>query len=448
MTGTVRWLIPAYLALCIFFGGASAGGYLANAVLQLIATGLLVLASLAHPDPPPERAERLLLAVLAAALLLIVVQLAPLPAGFWNSLPGRAAIARPFEQAGIGFETHFVSLIPHQSIESAVWLLPAAGVLLAMVRARALFSGRYIAMAIVAAMCVAVLLGAMQIAAGPASSLYFYHFTNRGSAVGFFANANHMASLLLVTIPFQAALLREALEKKGSTRTAAIGGVIASLAVTVTGIVVVGSLAGYGLLLPVALASALIVGGTRRARIAAALLLPLMVVAGMALVLSTHDGQKMLDQASEMPVGSRQVIFATTWTAIKHFWPAGTGLGTFAETYRMFENPLTVIRAYVNHAHDEYLELLLETGIAGLVLLLAFFAWWIVRAWRIWREGPVSPYAMAAVIASASLLVHSLVDYPLRTAALSSVFAACLALMAGPRPPPRRREREMIFGDR
>ena len=35
------------------------------------------------------------------------------------------------------------------------------------------------------------------------------------------------------------------------------------------------------------------------------------------------------------------------------------------------------------------------------------------------------------MVASATLLVHSLVDYPLRTAGLGSLFVACCVLMAG-----------------
>lgn len=446
MTAAVRWVIPIYLALCVFLGGSSAGGYLANAVLQLLAICLLVLASLAKPDPPPERAERALLIGLGAVLVLECLQFVPLPSEIWRELPGRAEVVRPFDDAGISFGQGFVSLMPHESLKSALWLLPAVSVLLATMYARALFSGRNIAVALIAAMCASVLLGAMQLASGLSSDLYFYHFTNRGSAVGFFANANHMASLLLVTIPFQAALLHEGLAKEGAKRAAVIGGVVASLAVTVTGIFVAGSLAGYGLLLPVALASAVIVKGTRRTRIAAAVLLPVVVLAGIGLILATTEGRAMLDYASNMAGGSRRMIYLTTWEALKEFWPAGTGLGTFAEVYRSFENPLAVTRTFINHAHNDYLELLLETGVVGLVLLLAFLVWWIACAWRIWREGSLSPFAMAAVIASASLMVHSLVDYPLRTAALSSVFAACLALMAAPRRRRASKERDAIYG--
>ena len=44
---SIGWLAPAYVLLCIILGGASAGGYLANAGLQMLAVLLLALAWLA-----------------------------------------------------------------------------------------------------------------------------------------------------------------------------------------------------------------------------------------------------------------------------------------------------------------------------------------------------------------------------------------------------------------
>lgn len=433
MTAARRWVVPAYLVLCVALGGASGGGYVANAILQLLAIALIAVACLAKPELPLERAQRSLLILLACVVLLILIQVIPLPTDTWRALPGREAILASLETAGIVIGGHgFVSLVPHESVKSAMWLLPPIAVLSAMIRAPQLYSGRNLAIALVGSMSVAVFLGAMQKAAGPASQLYFYHFTNAGFAVGFFANVNHMASLLLVSIPFQAALLRDALERKNSDRVVRLAAVAASFGVTVAGIVVVGSLAGYGLLLPVTLASALIVRGTRRARTIAALLLPLAVLGAMAAILLDHDGQALLDQASAMSAGSRQTIFATTWIAIRDFWPVGSGLGTFAEAYPSFEDPFNVMRSYVNHAHNDYLELVLETGLAGAVLLGAFLLLWARQAWRIWRDNLASVYAQAGVLASAALLVHSLVDYPLRTAALAGVFAVSLTLMAAP----------------
>ena len=118
--------------------------------------------------------------------------------------------------------------------------------------------------------------------------------------------------------------------------------------------------------------------------------------------------------------------------------PFGSGLGSFVKVYRLYERPDTVTSEYVVHAHNDYAELALELGLPGIILMLLFLAWWIAVAWRVWRTGEGGPFALAASIASAAMLVHSLVDFPLRTAAISSCFAMCLALLADRRAPQRQ----------
>ena len=88
------------------------------------------------------------------------------------------------------------------------------------------------------------------------------------------------------------------------------------------------------------------------------------------------------------------------------------------------------------HAHNDYAELALETGVPGIFIMLLFLAWWGGAVWRVWRSVEAGPFARAASIASAAILAHSLVDFPLRTAAISACFGMCLALLADRRAPP------------
>ncbi|BBC73972.1 conserved hypothetical protein [Altererythrobacter sp. B11] len=411
-------------------GGASADGYVANALLQILAIGLLTFAFLSKPYPAVTRSERHLYLVVAGCILVVGLQFVPLPRGVWQALPGRARLLEGLDAAGIAFPGGFASLIPHESAKSAAWLLPSLAMLVTMTRARAFYSPGNLALALVAVMCLGVVVGAAQRISGDYSALYFYHFTNRGSAVGFFANANHMASLLLTTIPFQAALARQALDKQSGERLAPMLLVLAGLALTIVGVGVVGSIAGYVLMIPVTAASALILWRGSHARLGALLLLIALVVT--TAILASGTGLMWVDRASGLSAGSRAVIFGRTWQAILDYWPAGSGLGTFAEAYPSYEDPLAVTRTYINHAHNDYLELLLETGALGVIAFAAFLAWWTIQTIRIWTRSDASPFAKAAVIASATLLLHSLVDYPLRTVALGAVFSACLALMASP----------------
>lgn len=438
MTASYHRVIPGFVGICLLLGGASAAGYLANALLQMLAIGLLFVAWIGGSSQETSKAERALVLLILAMIGVVLVQLLPLPIAWWRGLPGRAVIDETLQLTGIARQSGFVSLIPHESLKSAIWLLPPLAVALGMMRARNLFSGTQLAIAIVAATCVGVLFEALQLMGGVQSPFYLYDFTNRGLAVGLFANANHMASLLLVAIPFEAALLRHALGLDRRRRAAAVVGVLAALAITLAGIAANGSLAGYGLSVPVLLGSALIVRpGERMLRTAALLLIPA-VLGAAALIYFSAEGQDLLNRGSSMGTRDREMLFATSFQAIRDYWPVGTGLGTFAEVYPSYEDPLTISASYANHAHNDYIELVFETGALGAAAMLGFLGWWVVAAVRVWRDALAPPYARAAVVATAALLVHSLVDYPLRTAGLAAVFAACCALLAAS-PPGRNR---------
>jgi O-antigen ligase len=122
----------------------------------------------------------------------------------------------------------------------------------------------------------------------------------------------------------------------------------------------------------------------------------------------------------------------------KAYGPIGTGFGAFDTAYRAAEPVTLLLPNYLNHAHDDYLELWLEGGLLGVVIALGFVAWWArasLAAWRaVWRrrDGSVLPAAASASIGL--LLLHSAADYPLRTTALACVAAFCCAALAQARP--------------
>ncbi len=162
----------------------------------------------------------------------------------------------------------------------------------------------------------------------------------------------------------------------------------------------------------------------------------LLIAAVAALALSPVGGTGLRSSATTS-VQSRQQMTKTSAAAAADFMPFGSGVGTFERVYQLYEDHDRFdVTAVVNHAHDDYLELALETGIPGVIVLLLFFAWWVRASWRAWTAPDADPYARAAVIASAAILIHSLVDFPLRTAAISSCFALCLALLAQHRRAP------------
>lgn len=425
--------IPLYLFACVVLGGASNGGFLANTLLQLTGAALIAWALWMPVDSPLQERARPLVWLLMAILFLVLLQFLPLPQGLWEAAPGRAQLAAEAAAIGIAYKPTLWALSPYEAIKSAVWLVPAVALAVALLRLP-YWRPQHLAWAIIAGMVLSVILGAVQLGQGQSSPAYFYAITNRGSTVGFFANSNHLATLLLASIPFIAALTawhfkvgRDHLHL--SVVVVSIGLIIVAL----TGIAVNGSLAGFGLVGPILAASAMMLVKRPSVRRAGLFLLPLVLAAGLAWILLTDEGAKLLAfEDMESSAGSRQAIWQTTAQAIIDYMPLGSGLGTFAEVYMRYENPAEVANFYINHAHNDYLELVLELGLLALPVLLVFLLWWARNLVRIWLSNRANPFAFAGAIVSATILIHSIVDYPLRTAAVSCIFAVCLCLMMWP----------------
>ena len=219
-----------------------------------------------------------------------------------------------------------------------------------------------------------------------------------------------------------------AAEATGSHRRPLCSGAAGCLLIPV-GVALNHSLAALALFAPVAFMSFLLFpGGTRYQRF----VLPAVVLVLVATIAAYTSGgfRAELMGSDSSSFATRQDIWAHTFRLIGQTFPVGTGMGSFPSVYVLGEDPTNIGLTYINHAHNDYLEILLEGGLVGAILGAAFLAWWTVRAARLWWPQPGEDLQRAATIATAALLLHSLVDYPLRTAAMASVFAMCLATMA------------------
>jgi O-antigen ligase len=236
-------------------------------------------------------------------------------------------------------------------------------------------------------------------------------------------------------------------------RLSAIVAITAGIAIlVVVGLALNGSLAGYGLALPVIVASILIIlPPGNRLRVWVIALAALLVIGSVAALETTAIGSSEIGTHATNSVQSRGQIAGTTARAVKDFMPFGSGLGSFRGVYALHEQPDQVTDVYVVHAHNDYLEIALELGLAGMLLIALFLAWWAAAVWRAWRTAEAGPFVRAAAIGSAVVLVHSIVDFPLRTAAIAACFGMCAALLADSRaaPPkekaPLRRKRHDEF---
>lgn len=436
-----RAIVPAYLFACLLLGGASAAGFIANFALQLAALPIIGWAMYAMARTRNFAGARSLLILTGLLVLTFVAQLIPLPPALWTILPGREAVARGYAMLGIPLPWLPLSLSPEATLASLLWLLPAFAVLLAMTILGA-FRAAWVAVAVIAVTALGVLVGALQIVGGPDSPWYFYAITNWGQAVGFFANSNHAATLLVVSIPFLAALQASELSRARTASRASGLMVITSAAflVVAVGLVINFSIAGLGLAVPVTVASFLLLGANegRRIRLGAALS-GLLVVVVVVLIFVGPFANTLSEKLAHADTNrieqlTRQTSISQTLAAARDYLPFGSGVGTFQNIYRTTEDPAATITVFMNHAHSDLAEIILETGVVGIALVVLLLLWWGRRAVALWRAPQPDFFARAATIAAGAMMAHSLVDYPLRTAALSALFAACLALMAEARP--------------
>ena len=427
---------PAYLLACLILGG-SAQGIWQNTLLQLAGLGIIAWAAATGDEPLPKSAQALML-ILIAAFVIVVLQLIPLPTSLWaHGL--RMRIAEGYSLLGRPVPSLPLSLTPYASLSTLLAIIPPLAVFCAILRLGA-FRASWLAAALLAGAVAGITLGALQVVApGAASPWYLYHETNRGVAVGFFANANHMADLLVCGLPFIAALAAGG-RSRNIQRYSALLIILAGAALLlVVGIALNGSLAGYTLAVPAIAASILIVAPAQRSvRLPVAIIAGLALAAAVAAMASTSIGSSRIGQEASGSVESRQEILKTTGRAIRDTMPFGSGLGSFVKVYPLYESADHVTPEYVVHAHNDYAELALELGLAGVLLIGVFLAWWTAAVRAGWRTGGGGPYARAASITSAVILVHSVVDFPLRTAAISATFAMCLGLLINRRPAQRQ----------
>ena len=431
MSKAKQAILPAYLLLCLLIGG-SVQGIWANAGLQLLAVAILAWSALAPERQPMPRAAKQLLWIVGLLGLLFMAQLVPLPPSLWTAVPGRDTLVTGFQLLGMPTPWLPLSLSPYDTAATGLTLLPPLALLVGMLRLRA-WSASWMLAAILLGAVASILLGILQVTTG-GGSWYFYRITNLGTAVGAFANANHFATLLLVSLPALAALAtsqwQSADNPQGRSLTGAV--VLAAGAILILGVLINASAAVLLLGPPVAAGSALLALRLppRRVRQGLAAVGVMLLIAAAALV---TVGKDLPGWGTSASIETRVEYWSKTVQAAQDEALTGSGFGTFQQVYRQYESPGGIDRFYANHAHNDYVEIALEGGFPAILLLALFFAWWVRQGREAWMGPAATIEQKAAAVASAAILLHSSFDYPLRTAAISAVMAVCLGLMAGAR---------------
>lgn len=430
-----RWAVAGFLLLALaLFGGASRADEAAQLPVRLAAAAAIA-ASLWPLDFTPLRENTRGAVFGMACLALPLLQLMPLPPPLWNALPGHGLYADIAAATGtVGWRP--LSLTPDLTWNALLALLvPAAAALAALHldgNGRKAMSAAFVLVAFAGAA-----LGLAQLAV-PDDQLRLYRYTSENAPVGLFANRNHQAAMLACALPLCAAVIPPA----GSARARLVlFGFLAPAALAVAAVLLLtGSRMGVALWAGGALGALWTLRARGLLRLSRKRHAVLAWAVGAAAIVGVGVAAVLLDAEILDRFRYQDIAADTRWTALpallktaQAFFPAGSGLGSFASVYPRFEPTSLLSTIYLNQAHDEPLQLAIEGGAPALALLALFGAWWVRSAARIARRDRRAPQRglpRAAVIVTALLMISSLVDYPLRTPMLASLFAVCCVEMA------------------
>jgi len=452
---SITFSMCAILLICsVLLGGGTRGGFLSDAILELIAIPVLLMSLSSLIVLPVWRNRsrsdlRRVLTFCCAIALLPLIQLVPLPPWIWTNLPGREQVVTVFNLIGAQTLWMPISVSPHATWLSFLALLPPMAIFCATIQL-SYRERRALSLVILSMGVTSVFVGLTQVAEGPASLLRFFNITNTTEAVGFFANRNHFAALLYAVLLFAAVWAIELgfkIKSWTDLKNLEAGKVAALLAIFLFFIIIIAGEAmarsRAGLALTIAALLAVFALSLKDRRTASGAKTDKIILAAiiLAVVLAMQFAvYRILDRFGTDPLESARIVFAhNTITAAKAFMPFGSGSGTFVPVYQMFEQPNdTFANIYVNHAHNDFLELWLETGVLGPLLVCLFLIWLGFTALKVWPRSAANmssfdcTLARAATVIIVLLLVHSVVDYPMRTEAIMAVFAVCCALLIEP----------------
>lgn len=435
-------LLCVMLATLWLAGGASRADALGQIIVRSIAWLSLIMLALTGERPIP-RQFRSVGSLLLAVIALPLIQLIPLPAGLYNSIPGRGDLAAVTPLAGTPTPWRSISFVPGATLNALFSLIVPLTVFLLVAnldeRERARLPGILLGL-VVASMIV----GLVQFS-GVSFNNPFINET-AGRVNGTFANPNHFALFLAIGCLLAPAWALEGKRRPGWRVPVALG----LLPLFVLTILASGSRAGMllgivGTCLGLLLEQSAMRRMTRnypRWVLPALTLGILAILTALVFVSVAADRAQSINRlfAGDTRQDMRALGFPVVMAMIREYFPIGTGLGSFDPMFRIHE-PFGLLKIlYFNHAHNDFLEILLDTGVMGGLLLLAGCGWWAMRSIRIWTSSDDTAARNLARLGSAMLLlvlIASIVDYPARTPTImATVMLAALFLSSPTRQKP------------
>jgi O-antigen ligase len=252
-----------------------------------------------------------------------------------------------------------------------------------------------------------------------------------GWIYGPYVNHNHYAGLMEMLVPIPLVL---SLTKIASSRTRAAAAAVA--AVMVGTIFLSGSRGGMlAIVAEIVILAVLLIKQKQGLRTAIGIgVFLVIVVALLTWVGGAELSKRIATAGSSHAELSSDIRHNINRDGLKMFLKRpvlGWGLGTFPVVYPQFRTFYT--NFFVNEAHNDYLQLLVEMGVLGFGTMLWFLITLYKRAIKKighWTSEISGAVALACVLGLSGILVHSAVDFNLQIPANAALFYVLCTIAA------------------
>lgn len=427
----------AIVAVSLVLGGGGVPYPLPNMLVQLVVLGILL-----WPARAPESAlqfgklDRALLVLIAITVALPVLQVIKLPPELWTKLAGRELVLASLTAAEMPDAWMSFSVDPARTMMAALSLIPAVGAALLVANAP-VRDRSYVLKSLAAMGLFMVLLGTIQLSSGNRILIPYDQIRNPHQLHGLFAYHNP-AGLFLDICLLIVILLPQQLRARNLELGLRIGiGLMLAIAVVLTQ-----SRSSLALAIVPCAALAWRIGQSLLARkgrlkeaghraVVGGTVLVITCIASVSLLLSNTRVQQALSRFDDLQ-DARPAIWQDSWSAWQAFWPAGAGTGTFTTVFPIYESLENLVPAVTNRAHNDFLELGIESGIVGYAVLLCWVAFLLVRLFR--KAVNDEHRAQKVICATAFVMIagQALIDYPLRNEAMLAIAGLLVGLLTRP----------------
>lgn len=416
-------MAAGYFLLLALFGGGPVDW--TPAYILLVAATIIISSWLAWRDGFSGLYDIPIIGRIALIGIAIIsfLQLIPLPSFLWQILPGQKIRFDVLNLVGLSHSYQPLTLDPTSTASTAIMAVGFVVLVLLLVRLNDdNFSKMLNISLIIVGINIAV--GVMQVVS--AGQFLQIHPVHMGATMlGFYANKNHMGLVIACAMVLFCFVNGRKVRNVRHRRLMVVGAVIFAIVCILTtnsrAALIFGMIGVFVVLLDLM--------SQIKWKYCLTVLAALTFLGFVAL--SALPSQVVIGRFGDIDSDLRWNFTQWSWPIVKQYWIFGSGAGSFALLFAANEQLDWVKPTFVNAVHDDYIQLVLEFGLPGIIVLALLSFSLVKSAFLAWGKSSKGGQRRSELLFALTVLLmialHSSVDYPLRRPACWIFLALAIA---------------------